>query len=309
MKEAHNHPVRMASAMIATSQGSIFIQNASYTVSVCVALALSLLVIHAVLDVVMQRCSASVRALIPAARHDLVIQFVWLLTCTPIPVLYAAALPEFWSSGIEGRWLRTSATCEYAMLLHVASSLYEAVVFFVYKKPMVYMVHHAIVIYAYGAGLWVGAMHFWGAWDGLTEVSNINLCFLKIGLILQRGRGSTAETVNGVLLYFLFLGVRVLSLPLWLALYAHDLYVAPESTWHHPDAGPMRKLCMLTYPMCTLAIWGLSLSWFQPIHKGLFKALREQGVLAPVPVIDKAVAILKAVDTPKQSGESKLKRT
>jgi hypothetical protein len=299
----------MAAALIATSQGSIFIQNASYSVSICVALALILLVIHAVLDVGIQRCSASVRALAPAARHDLVIQFVWLLTCTPIPVLYAAALPELWSSGIEGRWLRTSATCEYAMLLHVASSLYEAVIFFVYKKPIVYMIHHAIVVYAYGMGLWMGAMHFWGAWDGLTEVSNINLCFLKIGLILERGRGSTAETVNGLLLYFLFLVVRVLSLPLWLALYAHDLYVAPESTWHHPDAGPMRKMCMLTYPLCTLAIWGLSVSWFQPIHKGMLKALREKGALAPVPAIDKAVAILKAMDHPKQSGEVKLKRT
>jgi hypothetical protein len=64
------------------------------------ALALILLVIHAVLDVGIQRCSASVRALAPAARHDLVIQFVWLLTCTPIPLLYAAAPPELWSSGI-----------------------------------------------------------------------------------------------------------------------------------------------------------------------------------------------------------------
>ena len=97
----------MAAALIATSQGSIFIQNASYSVSICVALALILLVIHAVLDVGIQRCSASVRALAPATRHDLVIQFMWLLTCTPIPLLYAAAPPELWSSGIEGRWLRT----------------------------------------------------------------------------------------------------------------------------------------------------------------------------------------------------------
>jgi hypothetical protein len=32
---------------------------------------------------------------------------MWLLTCTPIPLLYAAAPPEIWSSAIEGRWLRT----------------------------------------------------------------------------------------------------------------------------------------------------------------------------------------------------------
>jgi hypothetical protein len=41
----------------------------------------------------------------------------------------------------------------------------------------------------------------------------------------------------------------------------------------------------------------------------MLKALREKGALAPVPAIDKAVAILKAMDHPKQSGEVKLKRT
>ena len=34
---------------------------------------------------------------------------MWLLTCTPIPLLYAAAPPELWSSGIEGRWLQPLA--------------------------------------------------------------------------------------------------------------------------------------------------------------------------------------------------------
>ena len=91
------------------------------------------------------------------------------------------------------------------------------------------------------------------------------MCVLKIGLILQRGRGSSAEMVNGVLLYVSYLVChlvtvtvtatirelpdlphggwqisRVLSLPLWLALYAHDLYTTPELTWAHPGpSGPL----------------------------------------------------------------------
>jgi len=240
------------------------------------ALALLFGALHFVLDAAIGRCSPTVRALDGPARSDLVIQYMWLITCSPIPVLYAIALPELWRSGAEGRWLGTHAYCEVAMLLHVSSSIYEALVYLVYRKPMVYMVHHAIVVYAYGVGLWVGAMHFWGAWDGLTEASNINLCFLKIGLILQSGRGSTAETVNGMLLYLSFLFVRVLSLPLWLALYAHDVYFRPEVTWHHPlaEASTTRQVCMLTYPVCTLVIWCFSVVWFQPIHKGMLKAMR-----------------------------------
>lgn len=117
-------------------------------------------------------------------------------------------------------------------------------------------------------------MHFWGAWDGLTEGSNINLSFLKIGLILNVGRGSTAEMINGMLLYVSFLFVRVLSLPLWLSVYAHDLYAHPEITWRQPEAGFIEKLCMVTYPVCTLVIWGVSVMWFQPIHKGMLKAIR-----------------------------------
>jgi len=113
----------------------------------------------------------------------------------------------------------------------------------------------------------------------LTEASNVNLCFLKIGLILQRGRGTTAEMVNGILLYVLFLLVRVLSLPLWLGLYAHDIYTKPEVTWQHPEAGLIRKTCMITYPLCTLAIWGFSVVWFRPIHKGMLKAVRGKDAL------------------------------
>ena len=204
----------------ATAGASLFIFQAGNIVAASLVLASLLSAVHVAIAVGLNRWSATVRALDGAARSDLIIQIMWLLTCTPIPVLYGMSMPELRGRGAEGRWLGTSTACEWAMLLHVASSLYEAGVYCVYRKPWLYYVHHAIVLYAYGVGLWVGAMHFWGAWDGLTEASNVNLCILKIGLILQRGRGSRGETLNGILLYFSFLVVRVASLPLWLGLYA-----------------------------------------------------------------------------------------
>ena len=204
---------------------SPFIGQASSIVTSSVALALLCSALHVVLALGLQRCSPSIRALSAVQRSDLIVNIMWLLTCTPIPFLYAASLMELWGTGLEGRWLNTSFACEIAMLLHVASSLYELGVYVVYSRPAVYFAHHLIVVcvarssylthqavceyqltgplvalpsrYAYGLGLWIGAMHFWAAWDGLTEASNINLCLLKVGLILNLGRGSLPEIING----------------------------------------------------------------------------------------------------------------
>ena len=328
-------------------ESSLFIGQPTNIVVASLGVALVFAIMHMVLAVLLPRCSKMVAELAPAARSDLCIQLMWLLFCTPIPLLYAAAIPELYSS-VEQRWLGTSWYCELAMLLHLGSSLYEAAVYLVFSKPLVYMVHHAIVVYAYGIGLFVGAMHFWGAWHGLTEASNINLSILKICLILKLGRGSIGEIINGMCLYSIFLfvrlfascsthathyvllptshcplsylllptpcppcfirpcplnfsvasthcpplrlrrcmptctctaaahprrangplhflpshsQVRVVSLPLLGALFAYDAYTFPELTYGAP-AGDMLTLIRRTTPLCTLAIWGFSATWF-----------------------------------------------
>ena len=229
-------------------------------------------VVHVALAVGLYRASARLRALSPTARSDLLVQLMWLLGCSPLPFMYAAALPQL-AVSVETRWKGTSALVERAMLLHFGSSLYEVGVYLLYGKPWAYTVHHAIALWGYGLGLWTGAHHFWAAWAGLVEITNVNVGILKICLILQVGRGSSVEAANGAVLYVLYLLVRVLSLPCLLAVYAHDLAVHHEHTWGAPASRPLVWLRLTTWPS-VLAIWVLSCAWFAPIHRGMLKVLR-----------------------------------
>ena len=147
---------------------------------------------------------------------------------------------------------------------------------------------------------------------GLVEVTNINVAFLKMSIILNVGRGSVAEAVNGGILYLLYLTVRVLMLPCLVLLYAHDAVYAHEATWTAdartalqllrastcvPRCKPTRcrgfpcaRPTLLPHalaarpaatrrPVCTLFIWGLSCMWFTTIHRGMMKVLRGVDVL------------------------------
>ena len=65
------------------------------------------------------------------------------------------------------------------------TSLYECATYVYHGKPWVYMVHHAVVLYCYIGVLYIGALHFWFAWAGLVEATNLHVCFLKICLIMM----------------------------------------------------------------------------------------------------------------------------
>jgi len=228
--------------------------------------------VHIVVDTALHLASARVRALSPQARSDFLLQLIWVIGCSPLPLMYAAALPSVYAS-VDARWHATSRYAEWAMLLHVGSSVYEVGVYVLYGKPWVYTAHHLIAIYAYGVGLYVGAHHFWGAAAGLVEITNINVAVLKMSILLGIGRGGALEALNGAVLYVLYLLVRVLLLPCVLALYLHDAWYFADATWRTPASAPLVCLRATTFP-CTLVIWLLSCAWFRPIHRGMLKVLR-----------------------------------
>lgn len=237
--------------------------------------------IHFVLAFLLPVVFPSLQSLHNTAQSDLLMQAMWLVTCIPLPVMYALAMPELVATP-ETRWHGHSWLVEWALMLHVGTSIYEAAMYVVYGKSWVYSVHHVIVVYAYGLGLYVGRMHVWGAWDGLVEFTNINVCILKIMLILNVGRGTPAEAINGGMLYLVYLFTRVISLPLMLSTFAYDVLYHNEETWQWAIRGggfegTRATACtLLTYstPPCTLVIWILSCLWFLPIHRGMVKVLK-----------------------------------
>ena len=236
------------------------------------------------------------------ASSDLIMQVMWLLGCTPLPIMYAVALSELHSTPLM-RWRGCSEIAEYAFLLHVGSSLYECATYVYHGKPWVYMVHHAVVLYCYIGVLYIGALHFWFAWAGLVEATNLHVCFLKICLIMNVCRRTVAEAVNGGCLYVTYLLLRLVSLPLAIAAYAYDAYRFPDTTWGWAMvAGGATPAMAASAPVCTLVIWGMSCVWFAPIHKGMMKVLRGDDPTPSQEELDEHLMKEQKAESAKQNG-------
>jgi len=84
--------------------------------------------------------------------------------------------------------------------------------------------------------------------------------------------------LNGVCLWLLFLGVRVIGIPVWLAAYASDVRAGALS----PAAGAAPATLALTplrvlAPAVQLMLWVISCFWFSKLTAGMIKAVRGGG--------------------------------
>ena len=233
------------------------------------------LTIHVVVIAVARRFSPRLCSMDISAQADLFLQVLWLMLCSPLPLLYVAAWPQL-SGSAELRWQGRTPLSEAALLMQVGSTVYEQILFTYFGKSWVFSLHHGIVLWCYALGLYTGHLHFWGIWCGVVEFTNIPVCILKICLVLNLGRGSLLEAVNGGCLYLSYLSLRVLSLPLMLICLYLDCVNQPDATWRFAleGADAATRWLAITVPACTAAIWVLSCIWFVPIHKGMIKVLR-----------------------------------
>lgn len=229
-----------------------------------------ILLVHAFFD---RLVPAHLMALSGAEQADLVMQCTCFCAyALPLPVMYAMGVAELHATPWQ-RWHGTSVVIERALLLHIGATLYETVIFIWHRKPFIYHVHHVVVVYAYSLALCTGELLFWGAWSGMVEMSNANLCVLKIMLLTGLGRGSKLETVNGAMLWLIYLAVRVVSLPVMLMQFVHDAIYSKGSTWSD-EAPASVVLLQWSTPICVFLIWAISLIWFGALTRGMLKALR-----------------------------------
>ena len=251
-------------------------------VSLIAAVACLFAVLHAAVHVIVHRVLLHgqnwYRMLPDGKKADYTLQIVWLLVGTPLPFAYAHTALNL-RDDVESRWHGASDVCMYAMLLHVGQSLYESCLFFVHRKPLVYQLHHVIVVLSYGLALYCGRMHFWAAWAGLVESTNINLCILQMMVISGVGRGSLGETLNGACLWLLYLVFRVLMLPAWLIAFYSDAaenYARSYGAFDDAaaDVAMPHRLLHRIVPCSIVGLWLICLLWFDALTKGMLKALR-----------------------------------
>mmetsp|Transcript_4118 Transcript_4118/g.6537 ORF Transcript_4118/g.6537 Transcript_4118/m.6537 type:complete len:196 (-) Transcript_4118:87-674(-) len=164
--------------------------------------------------------------------------------------------------GAAARWTGENRSSYWFLVLYIAKNFMRSVssVLLGDKKKGMWLIHihHVISISCFAVGLFLHRLHFFGAMDGMCEISIIflNNKFLYRDFGIAKG---ALYRVNLLALAVSWIATRLIAFPLWLALFLNDYY-------HHPMyAQGVSMFEMVVYPATTLIIWCLSVKWFGPI--------------------------------------------
>lgn len=142
----------------------------------------------------------------------------------------------------------------YETLIYVASVDFRGAVW----------AHHIVVMYFIGLCLTTGQLHFYQAWGGIVEGTNVFLCTLTI----RKRLGIDVGVFVGVGFWASFLLLRVLSLPALMYTLTQDYELELE---HIMTFVPQWRCGCLGGASF---IWVLSCFWFYSLTKGMLKILR-----------------------------------
>jgi len=234
------------------------------TLSDCVRCLLACCGLHFVVNMINTQTSSTFRGLSADQRLTMTQNIVCVVVSAALVLLYGTSMYHTWATK-EERWTATTKAGNWGLLLHCCHCIYETVIYIWAGKPIEFFVHHAVVLLNFGLSLYTGQMQFFACWDGLVEITNLSCCVLEVQR-LQKYKG-VWYTVNGAMLWILFLAFRVINLPLWMHTFTADIAAAPH---FFAAVNPVLKYSVLP---STFFVWALSCFWFYKITRGMLKAL------------------------------------
>mmetsp|Transcript_4968 Transcript_4968/g.11698 ORF Transcript_4968/g.11698 Transcript_4968/m.11698 type:complete len:267 (+) Transcript_4968:132-932(+) len=203
-----------------------------------------------------------------------------VIYCVPITTFYLLAVLEFHGS-VEDRWTGVSFFTVHGIALHAASSLYESVNYVLTGKEWLFYAHHVVTLGCCVSMLFTERGQFWCSVLGLVEATNIPLGMITVLGSTPKLRNSLVYVLNGILLWLLYL---LLRLPIPVAMYflARDLWTqGPESggpAWVFEDA--TMQTCWVVFLFTSGSfLWLLSMFWLKKITAGVVKGLKSAGIL------------------------------
>eukprot|EP00241_Pyramimonas_parkeae_P005278 CAMPEP_0114251890 /NCGR_PEP_ID=MMETSP0058-20121206/15525_1 /TAXON_ID=36894 /ORGANISM="Pyramimonas parkeae, CCMP726" /LENGTH=358 /DNA_ID=CAMNT_0001365749 /DNA_START=73 /DNA_END=1149 /DNA_ORIENTATION=- len=195
------------------------------------------------------------------------------------PVLAALAFSatiELAKEDLEGRWHRVLYSSYWFSILYIGGNMAHIPVTLLKSQPALYKVqmvcHHTLSIVCFMRTSYAGIGHFFVSLDGCCELCTflLNNVFLMKELGLNQVQWLFA--LNGVLLWLSYIFLRILLFPAWLFIFFSDMNRQPELTSAH-----LTPMEVVLFPATNLVLLGLSVHWFMPITKGMFKAVTGSG--------------------------------
>lgn len=184
---------------------------------------------------------------------------------------------------LDSRWFLATEDTKFFLQLYVSRCIVHCGIQSLQKMTLLQFclmtAHHMISITCYTVALVTGRAHFWACLDGCCEISNIFLTMLYYfkdvtikGKALQTYCPNWVYALNGLGLWLSFLFARLLLFPSWLYFWWKDISDNPEATWDKCNI-----LEKTLHPAATLFLLILSITWFIPVSRGLFKAVFSKG--------------------------------
>jgi len=186
---------------------------------------------------------------------------------------------EVWDAGWEEHWFGSGGNSRQFTLLYAAMNLVHLPITLLKKQSTTYKAlmtfHHILSISCMMTGILLNRMYFWGAFDGICEISTFCLttlfCLKEFG-----GSGPVSKmliTINGVSLWLTYLIFRIFLFPTWLYCYVTEVQQNPAQTF---ESISMFERYM--YPVVNVFLFFLSSHWMMQITAGMMKQLRKASV-------------------------------
>jgi len=172
---------------------------------------------------------------------------------------------------VEGRWLgvtwySTTYTISYVtnMVFHIPIILATEP----FPDCLLMLVHHLVSVLAYSHAIFDEQMLWWGAVDGLSEITTIFMNNLYIIRSFDlKDKIPTLTLINGFLFWFTYIPFRLVLFPLWLYGFYYDIREnADIVVWDR-----LTTAQKYLYPFTNILLLVLSIHWFIKITRGVLK--------------------------------------
>ena len=119
------------------------------------------------------------------------------------------------AASVAARWTHSDFYATNGLSLHLATQIYETLIYPLIDKPAVFYGHHVAVCLALVPTLLMHRMHQWYCLLGICEATNVPLGFFTLMSAIPDLKQSVLFTINGALLWLSFTVCRLgLIIPL-----------------------------------------------------------------------------------------------
>lgn len=222
-------------------------------------------------------CWATARQWLPKADPAFAADALYGLVYYPALVLLACDAVGRLGDSVADRWTGVATSSLILGKLLLSRMLIHVPYLWLKRRPedrkmlKLYLVHHAVVIIVYGAGVLRRKAHYWGALNALCELTNIFCTVIELFSCCSpqaREKWRRLYVLNSAGFGLSYCAMRLALFPLCLYWYWCDAWADPAQTWHR--VGVVEQW---VFPTGIIMTFGLSVRWAVPVARGTLKTV------------------------------------